>query len=166
MPSAEKNVDSSSLSTVKKLWPYMWPADRNDLKLRVILAIAALMAAKVFSTVVPFAYKGLIDALGNPTDSQQMLYLSLSLPVIFAIAYGVGQIFEAGFMQLRDILFASVGQHAVRGLARRTFKHLHNLSLRYHLQRRIGGLSRVMVAALSVPVISFNPSIKSASTVA
>ncbi|NRA87499.1 MAG: ABC transporter ATP-binding protein/permease [Rhizobiales bacterium] len=137
-------VDASSLSTIKKLWPYMWPADRKDLKIRVLLAIVALMAAKVFSTLVPFAYKGLIDVLGNPSDAEQVLYLSLSLPIIFAIAYGLGQIFEAGFMQLRDILFASVGQHAVRGLAKRTFKHLHALSLRYHLQRRIGGLSRVI----------------------
>ncbi len=136
--------DASSLSTIKKLWPYMWPADRKDLKLRVVLAIVALLVAKVFSTLVPFAYKGLIDALGTPSDSEQILYLSLSLPIIFAIAYGLGQIFEAGFMQLRDILFASVGQHAVRGLAKRCFKHLHALSLRYHLQRRIGGLSRVI----------------------
>lgn len=122
----------------------MWPSDRRDLKIRVILAIIALMVAKVFSTIVPFAYKGLIDALGTPTGSEQALYLGLALPVIFAIAYGLGQIFEAGFMQLRDILFASVGQHAVRGLAKRTFKHLHALSLRYHLQRRTGGLSRVI----------------------
>lgn len=132
------------LTTVKNLWPYMWPSDRPELKMRVILAIVALLAAKGASTLVPFAYKGVIDSLGEPSGTEAAIWLGLSLPFIFAIAYGLGSIIESGFMQLRDVLFASVGQHAVRQLAHRTFKHLHALSLRYHLQRRTGGLSRVI----------------------
>jgi len=136
--------EGSTFSTIKNLWPYMWPTDRPDLKVRVLLAIVALLAAKAASTFVPFAYKGVIDALGMPADVDQTLILGLSLPIIFAAAYAFGSIVESGFMQLRDVLFASVGQHAVRQLAHRTFRHLHALSLRYHLQRRTGGLSRVI----------------------
>ncbi|WP_424981694.1 ABCB family ABC transporter ATP-binding protein/permease [Maritalea sp. S77] len=132
------------LTTVKNLWPYMWPSDRPELKMRVLLAIVALLAAKGASTLVPFAYKGVIDSLGEPSGAEAAMWFGLSLPFIFAIAYGIGSIVESGFMQLRDVLFASVGQNAVRQLAHRTFKHLHALSLRYHLQRRTGGLSRVI----------------------
>ncbi|WP_029042469.1 ABCB family ABC transporter ATP-binding protein/permease [Cucumibacter marinus] len=136
--------DEAVFGTVKNLWPYMWPADRPDLKLRVLLAIGALLLAKVASTMVPFAYKGIVDALGGETGSGDWVMLGLSLPFVLALAYGISSIFESLFMQLRDVLFASVGQRAVRQLAYRTFKHLHALSLRYHLQRRTGGLSRVI----------------------
>ncbi|NOZ32189.1 MAG: ABC transporter ATP-binding protein/permease [Alphaproteobacteria bacterium] len=136
--------EGSLLSTLRNLWPLMWPSDRPDLKLRVVLAIAALLASKVATTYIPFAYKGIIDALDTANAEPGILVLGLSLPIIFALAYGLGNILDNGFQQLRDILFASVGQHAVRKLAYRTFEHLHALSMRYHLQRRIGGLSRVI----------------------
>ena len=103
-------------STIRNLWAYIWPADRPDLRLRVVLAIAALLAAKVATTLVPFAYKGIIDTL-DATGPDAVLILGLAIPIVFVIAYGVGQIVDAGFQQLRDILFASVGQHAVRRLA-------------------------------------------------
>jgi len=131
------------LGTVRNLWSYMWPAGRADLKLRVILAIAALLVSKVATTLVPFAYKGVIDSL-DATGPQSALILGLAVPIVLVIAYGLGNVIDAGFQQLRDVLFASVGQHAVRALAARTFKHLHQLSLRFHLQRRTGGLSRVI----------------------
>jgi ATP-binding cassette, subfamily B, heavy metal transporter len=137
--------EGSLLGTLRNLWPFMWPSDRPDLKLRVVLAIAALLSAKVATTFIPFAYKGLIDALNAAgTGQTSALVLGLSLPIIFALAYGLSNILDNGFQQLRDILFASVGQHAVRKLAYRTFGHLHALSMRYHLQRRTGGLSRVI----------------------
>jgi len=121
----------------------MWPADRADLKLRVVLALVALVLAKAATTLVPFAYKGIIDSLpASGVDPQMML--GLAVPILLVIAYGLGNIMDSGFQQLRDILFASVGQHAVRRLAYQTFTHLHRLSLRYHLQRRTGGLSRVI----------------------
>ena len=135
--------EGSVFATVRNLWAYMWPSDRPDLRLRVVLAIAALLASKVATTLVPFAYKGVIDSLdGNAPDST--LILGLAVPIVLVIAYVLGNVIDAGFQQLRDVLFASVGQHAVRKLALRTFHHMHRLSLRFHLQRRTGGLSRVI----------------------
>ncbi|ODT80183.1 MAG: metal ABC transporter permease [Pelagibacterium sp. SCN 64-44] len=135
--------EGSVFSTIRNLWPYMWPDNRPDLKLRVMLAIGALLASKVATTLVPFAYKGIIDSLdGTAPDSA--LILGLAVPIFLVIAYVLGNIIDAGFQQLRDVLFASVGQHAVRKLALQTFHHMHRLSLRFHLQRRTGGLSRVI----------------------
>ncbi|HTM78360.1 MAG TPA: ABC transporter transmembrane domain-containing protein, partial [Devosia sp.] len=131
------------LSTVTNLWPYMWPEGRPDLKLRVILAIGALLVSKVATTLIPFAYKGIIDSLdGTAPDSA--LVLGVAVPIVLLVAYVLGNVIDAGFQQLRDVLFASVGQHAVRKLARQTFQHMHRLSLRFHLARRTGGLSRVI----------------------
>ena len=135
--------EGSVFSTIRNLWSYMWPENRPDLKLRVVLAIAALLASKVATTFIPFAYKGIIDSLDG-TSPDQTLILGLAIPVVLVIAYVVGNIIDAGFQQLRDVLFASVGQHAVRKLALQTFHHMHRLSLRFHLQRRTGGLSRVI----------------------
>ncbi len=135
--------EGSIFSTVRNLWAYMWPEERPDLKLRVVLAIAALLASKVATTLVPFAYKGIIDSLDG-TSPDSTLVLGLAIPVVLVIAYVIGNIIDAGFQQLRDVLFASVGQHAVRKLALQTFHHMHRLSLRFHLQRRTGGLSRVI----------------------
>ncbi len=135
--------EGSLLATVRNLWSYMWPKDRADLRLKVILAIGALLVSKVATTLVPFAYKGIIDSLdGSATNSA--LVLGLAVPIVLAVAYVLGNIVDAGFQQLRDVLFASVGQHAVRKLALETFHHMHRLSLRFHLQRRTGGLSRVI----------------------
>lgn len=141
---ATLTAEGSLLSTAKGLWPYMWPAERPDLKLRVVLAIAALMVSKVATTLVPFAYKGIIDGLGKAAQGNEALVMGIAVPVVLVVAYAVGNIIDAGFQQIRDILFASVGQHAVRKLAYQTFEHLHRLSLRFHLARRTGGLSRVI----------------------
>jgi ABC-type transport system involved in Fe-S cluster assembly, permease and ATPase components len=135
--------EGSVFATVRNLWPYMWPADRPDLRLRVVLAIAALLASKVATTLVPFAYKGVIDSLDGGTPDSALI-LGLAVPIVLVIAYVLGNVIDAGFQQLRDVLFASVGQHAVRKLALQTFHHMHRLSLRFHLQRRTGGLSRVI----------------------
>lgn len=135
--------EGSLLATVRNLWGYMWPAARNDLKVRVVLAIGALLLSKVATTLVPFAYKGIIDSLDGATPDSALV-MGIAIPVVLVIAYGLGNIIDAGFQQLRDVLFASVGQHAVRQLALRTFRHMHKLSLRFHLARRTGGLSRVI----------------------
>ncbi|MDV3251487.1 ABC transporter ATP-binding protein/permease [Devosia sp. BK] len=138
------NADEGSVfSTVRNLWPYMWPDGRPDLKLQVVLAIGALLLSKVATTLVPFAYKGIIDNLDG-TDVDSQLMMGLAIPVVLVIAYVLGNVLDAGFQQLRDVLFAGVGQHAVRKLALQTFHHMHRLSLRFHLARRTGGLSRVI----------------------
>jgi ABC-type transport system involved in Fe-S cluster assembly fused permease/ATPase subunit len=131
------------LRTAANLWGYMWPAGRTDLKWRVVLAIVTLMGSKVATTLSPFAYKGIIDGLGKG-GANQTLIMGIAVPVVLVVAYAFGNIVDAGFQQLRDVLFASVGQNAVRTLAARTFTHLHQLSLRFHLARRTGGLSRVI----------------------
>ncbi|WP_108395820.1 ABCB family ABC transporter ATP-binding protein/permease [Devosia submarina] len=135
--------EGSVFSTVRNLWAYMWPADRPDLRLRVVLAIGALLLSKVATTLIPFAYKGIIDSLDTGSPDSGVI-LGLAVPIVLVIAYVLGNVLDAGFQQLRDVLFASVGQNAVRKLALRTFHHLHRLSLRFHLARRTGGLSRVI----------------------
>lgn len=143
-PKPSVSADEGSLfSTVRHLWSYMWPADRADLRLRVVLAIGALLVSKVATTLIPFAYKGIIDSLDGSGPNGAVI-LGLAVPIVLVIAYVLGNIIDAGFQQLRDVLFASVGQHAVRKLALQTFHHLHRLSLRFHLARRTGGLSRVI----------------------
>jgi ABC-type multidrug transport system fused ATPase/permease subunit len=126
-------AEGSLLATVRHLWGYMWPEGRPDLKLRVVLAIGALLASKVATTFIPFAYKGIIDGLNQAAGGNTALVMGIAVPLVLVAAYGVGNIIDAGFQQLRDILFASVGQHAVRKLAYETFQHLHRLSLRFHL---------------------------------
>jgi ABC-type transport system involved in Fe-S cluster assembly fused permease/ATPase subunit len=137
-------AEGSLLTTARNLWGYMWPAGRADLKLRVVLAVAALLASKVAATLIPFAYKGIIDGLNQAAGGNATLLLGVAVPIVLVVAYAVGNVIDAGFQQLRDVFFASVGQHAVRKLAFQTFEHLHRLSLRFHLARRTGGLSRVI----------------------
>ncbi len=143
------------LGALRGLWPYMWPSDRPDLKFRVGIAILALVVAKIVTVLIPYTYKWATDALTanefGVAASERIadtpgwnLPAFVVGPIMLVIAYGVGRILSMGFNQLRDALFARVGQHAVRQLARQTFMHLHALSLRYHLQRRTGGLSRVI----------------------
>lgn len=135
--------EGSVFSTVRNLWPYMWPAGRPDLRMQVVLALGALVVSKIATTLVPFAYKGIIDSLDSSGPDSQLI-LGLAIPVVLVIAYVLGNIIDAAFQQLRDVLFAGVGQHAVRKLALETFHHVHRLSLRFHLARRTGGLSRVI----------------------
>ena len=144
---AEKTISAESgktLSTLKNLWPYMWPSERPDLKARVVWAGLFLIAAKVFTLAIPYAFKWATDALNGTVVSGVALPAVLLAPVALVIAYNIARIISTGLNQLRDALFASVGQYAVRKLAYKTFVHMHNLSLRFHLERRTGGLSRVI----------------------
>jgi ATP-binding cassette, subfamily B, heavy metal transporter len=139
------SADSGSLTrTLLNLWPYMWPADRMDLKLRVVWATVFLVVAKLTLVLVPYFFKWATDALAGEGSSLPALPDFLLAPVMLVIAYNVVRVVQWGFNQLRDALFARVGQHAVRQLAYKTFVHLHELSLRFHLERRTGGLSRVI----------------------
>jgi len=135
--------EGALLTTIRNLWGYMWPAGRADLKLKVVLAVCALLGAKIASTLVPFAYRGIIDGLDQAGTAPALLF-GVAVPLVLVFAYGLANIMDSGFQQLRDILFAAVGQNAVRSLARETFVHIHQLSLRFHLQRRTGGLSRII----------------------
>ncbi len=133
-----------TFSALSNLWPVMWPADRPDLKRRVVVAFFALFAAKIVTVLVPYSYKWATDALAGDAKTPALLPLVIAGPVALVLTYNLGRVVGMGFAQLRDALFARVGLHAVRQLAYRTFTHLHALSLRFHLERRTGGLSRVI----------------------
>jgi ABC-type transport system involved in Fe-S cluster assembly fused permease/ATPase subunit len=136
------------LSTLVNLWPYIWPADRADLKLRVLGAMVLLLAAKLATVAVPFTFKWATDALAGhgtaPVLASEWLVWAVSVPVAMTLAYGAMRILMAALTQFRDGIFAKVAMHAVRRLAYRTFVHMHELSLRFHLERKTGGLTRVL----------------------
>ena len=137
-------VEKGLLATMRNLWPYMWPSDRPDLKARVAWAGLFLVAAKLLTILIPYAFKWATDALNGHPIAGVSLPAFLLVPAALVIAYNLARVVSTGFNQLRDAWFASVGQYAVRKLAFRTFVHLHELSLRFHLERRTGGLSRVI----------------------
>ena len=139
---------TGDLSVLRELAPYVWPADRPDLRMRVVFALLALVVAKAITLAVPIAYKSIVDLLTGEASAGEIAGLSaLGLaagPAMLIIAYGVARVLMVLFAQFRDVWFTVVAQHAVRELANRTFRHLHELSLRFHLERRTGGLSRVI----------------------
>ena len=136
------------LATIVHLWPYIWPSDRRDLKLRVIGSLILLLVAKLATIAVPFTYKWATDALAGqgtaPVAASNWLLWAMAAPIAMTIAYGGMRILMAALTQLRDGLFAKVAMNAVRRLAYRTFVHMHELSLRFHLERKTGGLTRVL----------------------
>ena len=135
------------LSTLVHLWPYIWPSDRRDLKLRVLGAMVLLVAAKLATIAVPFTFKYATDALagqGRAPAGFGWLTWVAAAPIAMTIAYGGTRILMSALTQSRDAVFAKVAMHAVRRLAFRTFVHMHELSLRFHLERKTGGLTRVL----------------------
>jgi ATP-binding cassette, subfamily B, heavy metal transporter len=146
-PGAVEGGSGEQLATLKAVLPYLWPPGRLDLKRRVVLALLSLVFAKVITVLTPFAFKYAVDALTGPQRpgaAPVTSFLLLAGPFAMVAAYGLGRIAMVAFAQLRDALFARVGQSAVRALAIKTFRHLHSLSLRFHLERRTGGLSRII----------------------
>jgi ATP-binding cassette subfamily B protein len=130
--------------TLYHLWPYMWPANRPDLKARVLTALGLLLAAKLATIAVPFTFKWATDALVQDTSGAQLTTFVLAVPLAMTAAYGGTRILMALLTQARDGLFAKVAMNAVRRLAILTFEHMHRLSLRFHLERKTGGLTRVL----------------------
>ena len=148
MPSvitSDKAVNKAQAKRViKSVIPYLWPKGRMDIKMRVVLAMIALIVAKVVGVMTPFLYKGAVDALAPEGGADQTVYMLTAGAVGLTVAYGVMRLLSVGFSQLRDVIFAVVGQRALRQLALETFRHMHNLSLRYHITRKTGGLSRII----------------------
>ena len=139
---------TGDLSVLRELLPYVWPANRPDLRWRVVFALTALVIAKVITLAVPIAYKTVVDVLTGEVSPGAVAGLSAfglaAIPAVLIVAYGVGRVLMVLFAQFRDVWFTVVAQNAVRQLANRTFRHLHALSLRFHLERRTGGLNRVI----------------------
>ena len=126
-----------SFGTLRRFLPYLWPENEWGLRARVVLALASLVAAKVAVVYLPLVYRDAIDALDIGQRS-----VALVLPVGLILAYGAARVLSLAFGELRDALFAKVGQRAVRTIALQVFRHLHFLSLEFHLSRQTGGLSR------------------------
>ncbi|MFO1081973.1 MAG: ABC transporter ATP-binding protein/permease [Reyranellaceae bacterium] len=127
-----------SLAVLKVLGRHLWPHDEPGLRWRVGIALGLLVAAKVVNVYVPLLYKHAVDALGN-TAAQ-----AVAVPVVLIASYGLARVLAQALGELRDAVFAPVSQRAIRNLALEVFRHLHALSLRFHLERQTGGLSRVI----------------------
>ena len=127
---------------IARVVPYLWPPGQGWVKRRVVGALVMLVLAKVIAVGTPFFYKAAVDSLGG--DASSAGWLLAVGAVGLTVAYGMARLMSVGFQQLRDVLFARVGQRALRMLALETFSHIHNLSLRYHITRKTGGLSRII----------------------
>jgi ATP-binding cassette subfamily B protein len=137
-------------AVLRELLPYVWPAGRPDLRMRVVFALIALILAKLVTLAVPIAYKQVVDLLTGEATGKDITAVGFAaVPAFLIIAYGVGRVLMVLFAQFRDVWFTAVAQNAVRALANRTFRHLHELSLRFHLERRTGGLNRVIERGVS-----------------
>src|ERR1700675_4381098 len=145
MMKREVSADGGALwRTLYHLWPYMWPAERPDLKARVLMALGLLLAAKLATIAVPFTFKWATDALVQDTSGAKLTTIVLAIPLMMTAAYGGTRILMAVLTQARDGVFAKVSMNAVRRLAILNFEHMHQLSLRFHLERKTGGLTRVL----------------------
>ena len=131
------------VATFRKLWPYLWPHGRADLQRRVFYAFGLLLVAKLVTVATPFTFKWATDALVAVTEGKAAPGL-WGAPILLTVLYGLARIAMAVLSQVRDGLFAKVAMHAVRQLALKTFQHIHRLSLRFHLERKTGGLTRVL----------------------
>src|SRR3954452_13758453 len=126
------------LRALKGLAPYLWPRDSLELRVRVVLALVLLVAGKLVNITIPLFYKYAVDALTAPNPGL------VAVPVALILSYGAARVLSQGFNELRNAVFAKVGQRAVRRIALSTFRHIHALSLRFHLERRTGGLARAV----------------------
>jgi ATP-binding cassette, subfamily B, heavy metal transporter len=132
-------VERSTLQTIVSLLPYMWPAGNLGARIRVAVALVFMVLSKVATVYVPMVYGRIVDALAPKDDAVVFV-----VPIALIVAYGAIRLGSAAFGEVRDALFASVQQRAMRLLALRTFRHLHAISLRFHLDRQTGGLSRII----------------------
>ena len=138
----DQDARRSGWRTVRKVAPYLWPDDQPWVKRRVIIALIMLVMGRVISVITPFFYKAGVDILAG--DGPGPAWMLGAGAVGVTVAYGVARLMTVGFQQLRDVVFAAVGQRALRQLALETFTHIHALSMRYHITRKTGGLSRII----------------------
>ncbi len=137
-----KRPTRGSWATILSLLPYLWPKNEFLLRIRLILATLCMVLAKVATVYVPILYSHAIDALTHKSSPQT---LAITIPAAIIVAYAGVRIAAASFGELRDAIFAAVQMRASRVVARQTFEHLHNLSMRFHLDRQTGGLSNIIL---------------------
>src|SRR5882672_1118133 len=147
-PASNSPEKATLIGTLVHLWPYIWPGDRADLKMRVVWSVGLRLAPKLAARSVPFTFKWAIDALTGagsaPVQPSNWTLWLIASPLIMTCSYGAIRVLIAVLTQWRDGIFARVAMHAVRKLAYLTFVHMHELSLRFHLERKTGGLTRVL----------------------
>src|SRR6476646_1422283 len=147
-PASSSPEKATLIGTLVHLWPYIWPGDRIDLKMRVVWSMVLLLVAKFETLSVPYTFKWAIDALNGtpsaPVQPSNWTMWLIAAPLLMTASYGAVRILMAVLTQWRDGIFARVAMHAVRRLAYLTFVHMHELSLRFHLERKTGGLTRVL----------------------
>ena len=122
------------------LLPYLWPKGNNNFKIRFVLAVCFLVLAKIANVSVPIFLGKAVDALDNLSANT----LIVIVPISFIVAYGIARFLHVGFGEIRDALFVRIGQNAIRRAALKVFNHLHSLSLKFHLNRQTGALSRII----------------------
>ena len=137
-PGPPRTGPRNDLRTLRTLLPYLWPAGEPGLRIRVLVAMVLLALAKITNVGVPIFYKLAVDALS--TGAAQIL----AVPVALLIGYGLARVMAQTFGELRDAVFAKVAQRAIRQAGLKAFKHLHRLSLRFHMDRKTGGVSRAI----------------------
>ncbi len=133
------NKNSTIFNTFKLLLPFIWPRSRKDLKIRVIFAGLSMILAKVASVYTPLILGNAVDSLNELSNGTNLL---LYVPIAIIISYGIVRIASFAFNEIRDALFSKVSQNAIRRVSLKVFKHLHFLSLDFHLSRQTGGLNR------------------------
>lgn len=131
-------MNESNTKIVKKVLPYLWPKDNSSGRMRVIISLISMVFAKIISISIPFLYKHAVDSLAGEANIFILGAIGLT------IAYGVAKVLSVIFEEIRNLVFASVGQAAIRSLAHKTITHIHKLSMRYHISRKTGALSRVI----------------------
>ncbi len=141
--SKETLARKSGMRTLRRVTPFLWPKNNLAFRFRVVLAMLALFVAELITLGIPFIYKGAVDSL-TTSEAINVAEMVAIGAVTLTIAYGVARVMSVFFHELRDVIFAKVGQRALRTIALETFKHIHKLSLRYHITRKTGGLSRIV----------------------
>jgi ABC-type transport system involved in Fe-S cluster assembly fused permease/ATPase subunit len=129
---------NNDFKTIATMLPYLWPRQATGLRIRVVIAMVLLVAAKAANVVVPMFYKGAVDALGGKG------HVAIAVPVALLVGYGLARVLSQAFGELRDAVFTRVAQRAIRDAGLKTFRHLHNLSLRFHLERKTGVVTRAV----------------------
>ena len=136
----------NSFNTIRSLFPYLWPKDQNAIRIQVCLSMVLLALAKITTVTVPIILKFAVDAISEPSSSRGIVEKDaiIIVPIGLLVAYGLLRVLSLAFKELQGAVFARVAERAIRKAGVRTFRHLHNLALRFHMDRRTGGLSRAI----------------------
>lgn len=145
LPPTDANVSDARIqgwNVIRRVIPYLWPDGNTTVKIRVVASMAALFLSQIFTLMGPLFLGQAVDALA-PEKVSAATYLGLGA-IGLTLGYGFARLMSVGLQQLRDVIFTTVGQGALRALALETFTHIHRLSMRYHITRKTGGLSRII----------------------